>query len=81
MQKLKTATGKEFDCDYMGHSDVHRQANIRILNATFTVVASIFSNPIETEQFWFDEDHAVGFTKLLALRDDDGAIWVVLGKE
>lgn len=79
--KLKTASGMELDCDYMGHSDVHRQANVRILNATFPIVAAIFSNPSETGQLWFDGDYAAGFTKLLAIRDDGGAIWVVLGKE
>ena len=81
MQKLKTAGGMEFDCDYFGHSSMHRQANARILNSTFVVVATVFSNPTETVQLWFDSDYAAGFTKLLAIRDDEDAIWVVLGKE
>lgn len=79
--ELKTASGTELDCDYMGHSDVNRQANVRILNSTFPVVASVFANPSETVQLWFDGDYAAGFTKLLAIRDDGDAIWVVLGKE
>lgn len=79
--KLKTASGMELDCDYMGHSDVNRQANVRILGSTFPTVASVFANPSETVQLWFDGDYAAGFTKLLAIRDDENAIWVVLGKE
>ena len=81
MTKLKTALGKEFDCDYMGHSGIYRQANIRILNSTFPSVASVFCDPAQTIQLWFDGDYASGFTKLLAIRDDGDAIRVVLGKE
>ena len=79
--KIKTATGRFLDCDYMNHSDTNRQANLRILNSTFPEVAAVFANPSESCQLWFDGDYVSGFTKLLAIRDDGDAIWVVLGKE
>lgn len=69
------------DCDYMGHSEPRRQANVRILNATIPEIATVFSNPDETAHLYFENDYAIGFTKLLALIDDGDAIRVVLGKE
>lgn len=79
--KIRMATGRELECDYMDHSQQRRQANIRILNTPITEVASVFSNPTETTQMWFEGDYAAGFTKLLAMIDDGDAIRVVLGKE
>lgn len=79
--KIRMATGRELECDYMDHSQQRRQANIRILNTPIIEVASVFSNPIETAQMWFEKDYAAGFTKLLAMIDDGDAIRVVLGKE
>ena len=79
--KVKLASGKEFECDYMDHSERHRQANVRILNTTIYEISKVFSNPQETMQIWFEKDYAAGFTKLLALIDDGDAIRVVLGKE
>ena len=65
----------------MGHSQRHRQANVRIQNKSVAEIASVFSNPAETVQMWFGNDYAAGFTKLLAMIDDGDAIRVVLGKE
>lgn len=79
--KIRMATGRELECDYMDHSQQRRQANIRILSTPITEVASVFSNPAETTQMWFEKDYAAGFTKLLAMIDDGDAIRVVLGKE
>lgn len=79
--KIRMATGRELECDYMDHSQQRRQANIRILNTPITEVASVFSNPTETTQMWFESDYIAGFTKLLAMIDDGDAIRVVLGKE
>ena len=79
--KVKMASGRQFDCDYMDHSERHRQANVRILNTPIYEISMAFSNPKETAQLWFEDDYAAGFTKLLALIDDGDAIRVVLGKE
>lgn len=81
MTKIKLASGKQMDCDYMGSSQQRKQATIRILNTSMTEIASVFSNPAETEAMWFENDYAAGFTKLLAMIDDGDAIRVVLGKE
>lgn len=79
--KIKTASGRELECDLLSHSDRHRQATVRIKNTPITVIASVFSNPSETAAMWFENDYAAGFTKLLAMIDDGDAIRVVLGKE
>ena len=79
--KIQLASGSELECDYMDHSEQRRQANIRIKNTPFSVIASVFSNPAETVQIRFGNDYAAGFTKLLAMIDDGDAIRVVLGKE
>ena len=79
--KIKLGTGKEMDCDYLGHSDKRKQATIRILNTPISEVARVFSDPAETLQMHFENDYAAGFTKLLAVIDDEDAIRVVLGKE
>jgi hypothetical protein len=79
--KIKLATGREMECDYMDHSEIHRQANIRIVNTSVAEIAAIFSNPVETAAMWFEKDYAAGFTKLLAMIDDGDAIRVVMGKE
>lgn len=81
MTQIKLASGRIMDCDYMGHSDVHKQANVRIRNASIPEIASVFANPDETMQMYFEGDYAIGFTKLMALIDDGDAIRVVLGKE
>lgn len=78
--KVKLASGKEFECDYMDHSERNRQANVRVLNTPIYEISKVFSNPEETAQIWFGIEYAAGFTKLLALIDDGDAIRVVLGK-
>jgi hypothetical protein len=79
--KIKLATGKELDCDQMSHSERHKQTTVRILNTSLSEAARIFSNPAETVQMHFENEYAAGFTKLLAVIDDENAIRVVLGKE
>lgn len=81
MTKIKLASGRELDCDYMSHSEKRRQATIRILHTSMQEVARVFSNPAETAQMWFESDYAAGFNRLLAVIDDGDAVRVVLGKE
>ena len=81
MTKIKLSGGRELECDYLSHSEKHRQATIRIKNASITEIAAVFSNPAETAAMWFENDYAAGFTKLLAMIDDGDAVRVVLGKE
>ena len=45
---IKTATGKEFSCDYFAVIPNPQQAYIRIVGLPLAEVATIFSNPNET---------------------------------
>lgn len=81
MKKIKTATGKEFDCIYFNTFQPMKQVNISIANETIPGVASVFSNPTETIQLWYGNQYLAHHTKLIAIIDDGDAIRVVLGKE
>lgn len=81
MEKLKTATGKTFDCDYFNPFPPAGQVNINVLNASVADVATVFSNPAETVQIWCGEQYIANHTKLLAIFPEGTAIRVVLGKE
>lgn len=81
MEKLKTATGKTFDCDYFNPSATTRMVNINILNASVTDVAAVFANPAETVQLWYADQYLANYTKLIAIFPEGNAIRVVLGKE
>lgn len=81
MDQLKTATGKVFDCTYFNPFPPSGEANISIVNASFTSLAAVFSNPAETVQLWYGKQYLAHHTKLIAIVNDGDAIRVVLGKE
>lgn len=81
MEKLKTATGKEFDCDYFNPFPESGQINIRVLGKPLVYVVTVFSDPSETVQLWCENAYAAGYTKLVAIVPEGDAIRVVLGKE
>lgn len=81
MDILKTATGKEFDCDYFNPFPPVGQVNLRVLNTPLAIVATVFSNPNETVQLWCDNQYAAQYTKLVAIVPEGNAVRVVLGKE
>lgn len=81
MEKVKTATGKEFDCDYFNPLQSMGQVSLRVLNATLVNVAAVFGNPYETVQLWCGDQYAAQYTKLVAIVPETGAVRVVLGKE
>lgn len=81
MEKLKTATGKEFDCDYFNPFPEAGQINIRVLEKPLVYVATVFSDPSDTVQLWWENSYAAGYTKLVAIVPEGDAIRVVLGKE
>lgn len=80
MEKIITATGKQFDCDYFNPSEVIGQANLRVLNESIVNVATVFSSPNETVQLWYRSMYASSFTKLVAIVPEGNAIRVVLRK-
>lgn len=81
MEKLKTATGKEFACDYFNPNHYIGDVDIRILNSSFAEVATVFSDPKETVQLWCEGEYLSNHTKLVAIVNEGDAIRVTLGKE
>lgn len=81
MEKIKTATGKKFDCIYFNPFPPMGQVNISIVNTSISELAYVFSNPTETVQLWYGDQYLAYHTKLLAIVNDGDAIRVVLGKE
>lgn len=81
MEKLKTATGKEYQSDYIAVIPMPQQAYIRILNASLAEVATVFGNPQETIQLWHGGTYLAHYTHLVAIVPEPGAIKVVLSKE
>lgn len=81
MDRLKTATGKVFDSDYIATIPNPAQAYIRVCTASLPEVATIFSNPSETMQLWYNDTYLAMYTRLVALVPEAGAIKVVLAKE
>lgn len=81
MEKLTTATGKAFDCDYFNPSPATTQCNLRVLNTHLATVATVFADQKETVQLWCDGAYAAGYTRLVAIVPEGDAVRVVLGKE
>ena len=81
MEKLKTATGQEFVCDYFNPAPQFGQVNLRTVNVSLTTVAAVFSDPAETATQKCSGMTAEGYTKLVAIVMEGDAIRVVLGKE
>ena len=80
-ETLRTATGKEFNCDYFNPAPTVGQLNLRILNESLATVATVFSDPRETIQMTFENQYAAMYTRLIAIVPEGDAIRVVLGKE
>lgn len=81
MEKVFTATGKQYDCDYFNPFPPAAQVNIRVMNTSLVEVASVFGNPEETVQLWGHQQYVANHTKLIAIVPEGDAIRVVLGKE
>ena len=78
MEKIKTATGKLFDCDYFNPCDPVERLTIRILNASIAEVASVFSNHNETAALWCGEAYAAQYVYLVSIMPEANAIRVTL---
>lgn len=84
MEKVTTATGKTFDCDYFNPFPPAGQVNIRVLNTSLVNVAAVFGDPVETVQLWYGEEnkqYLAHHTKVVAIVPEVDAVRVVLGKE
>lgn len=81
MEKLKTATGKEFDCDYFNPFYPAAQVNVQVYNTSMAEVAKVFSDPSETVQLCYTDKCHEGYTKLLAIMLAGSGIRIVMEKE
>lgn len=81
MEKIKTASGKTFDCNYLSTMRDPDLCYIRICNTPLATVASTFGNPAETAQLWYEQTYLAQYTRLNAIIPEDGCIRVCLGKE
>lgn len=80
METVKTATGKEFECDYFNFSALVEQLNIRVLHTTLLDVVAVFGKPAETAQLWYGSQYVSQCTKVYAIVPEGAAIRVVLGR-
>lgn len=80
-EKLKTATGRKFDCDYFNPFPPAGQVNLRVLGISLVEAATVFSDPAETVQLWYGGQYLSHHTKVIAIVPEGNAIRVVLGKE
>lgn len=81
MDKLTTATGKTFDCDYFNPFSPASQVNIRVLGISLVKAATVFSDPVETVQLWCGDQYLSQHTSVVAIIPESDAIRIVLGKE
>lgn len=81
MEKLKTATGKTFDSDYLSTIPYPQRAYIRVLNAPIAEVAAVFSNPAETVQLWHGQHYLAQYTRMVSIMPESNAVKVCLAKE
>lgn len=81
MEKLTTATGKQYDCDYFNPFPPAEQVNIRVMGISLAETARIFGDPVETVQMWWGNQYLAHHTKVVAIVPEDDAIRIVLGKD
>lgn len=81
MEKVKTVSGKEYNCDYFNPCPPTGQMSVRLLDATLVEAATVFSNKAETHTLECAGLRADGYTKLVAICPEPGAIRVILGRE
>ena len=80
MEKLKTATGKTFNCDYFVPFEPADRITIRVHNIDVVTAATVFSNKNETVQLWCEGEYVANHTKMIAIGPEGDVIRIVLGK-
>lgn len=81
MERVRTVSGKEFDCDYFNPCPPTQQLYVRILGSTLVDVAYTFANKAETQMLECVGVLAEGYTRLIAICPEPDAIRVILGRE
>lgn len=80
-EKIRTATGKTFHCDYFNPFPTANQVNLRVLGVSLVEAATVFSNPKETVLLFCGNQYLSQHTKIVAIVPEGNAIRIVLGKE
>lgn len=80
MEKLKSATGKVFDCDYFAVMPSPALLYVRILNLQMIDAVRIFSDKDETVQLWIGDTYLAQYTQLQSIAQEGGAVKICLGK-
>lgn len=82
MQKLITATRREFSVKWCGVSAFDNALRFEVVNNTMTNILSTFMNPAETETltYMFDENETVyiGYTQFKGVDQMRGSVIVSL---
>lgn len=80
MDKVKTATGKEFDTDYMVEHEPTSSIYLRIVGEEFNAVKTVFSNPEETSELTYVGRTYDGFTRMDRIEQQSDAVKMRLMK-
>lgn len=81
MEKIRTASKKEFHCDMFSVIPSPPRCYISLPGESFSSAVSVFGDPMETAQLWYCNEYVTGFTTLQAISNDNGTIMVTLKKE
>lgn len=75
-----THSGLQFECNYLATIPVPSRMYIRIGNSTIANIASVFSDPHETDLIKYGDTVIEGYTQLIAIIPENDVIRVVLAK-
>lgn len=81
METLRTATGRQFKCEFFNVCEPVNRLTIRILDASVPEVATVFSNPKETEALWCGHYYAALYSSLVSIMPEGASVRVTLKKE
>lgn len=81
MEKVITATGKQFDCDSFNIFRERDRVYIHVYGLSLVKAAEIFGNPAETVQLWHGGQYVANHTKVIAIGPAGDAVRISLGKE
>ena len=81
MDKVYTATGKAFDCDYVTEIPAPAQIHVRIQNTSIADIAKFFSDRNETRIIKHGGSVYRGFTNIVAIVLEGGFVRVVLSRK
>lgn len=81
MDKVTTATGREFSTDYLVASTHTKMMFLRIIGETSETVREVFQNPEETATITYAGQDYEGFTTFCHIIDEGDALKVVLKHE